>query len=45
MTTSNQADLTGKLFDPAELIAYQDGSVVSRTIVYPEMRNNHPVRI
>jgi quercetin dioxygenase-like cupin family protein len=33
MTTNNQTDLTGKLFDPAGLIAYQDGSVVSRTII------------
>ena len=33
MTTSNQADLHAKIFDPAGLIAYQDGSVVSRTIV------------
>ena len=34
MTTSSQEDLTGKSFDPAGLIAYQDGSVVSRTIVF-----------
>lgn len=33
METSNQADLTGRLFDPAGLIGYQDGSVVSRTII------------
>jgi quercetin dioxygenase-like cupin family protein len=33
MTTNNQTDLTGKLFDPTGLIAYQDGSVVSRTII------------
>jgi quercetin dioxygenase-like cupin family protein len=34
MTTSNPGDLIGKIFDPAELITYQDGSVVSRTIVF-----------
>ncbi len=34
MTTSNPGDLIGKIFDPAELIAYQDGAVVSRTIVF-----------
>lgn len=34
MTTNNQVDLTGKPFDPAGLIAYQDGAVVSRTIVF-----------
>ncbi len=33
MTTSNQVDLIGKPFDPAGLIAYQGGAVVSRTIV------------
>ncbi len=34
MTTSNQVDLIGKPFDPAGLIAYQGGAVVSRTIVF-----------
>jgi quercetin dioxygenase-like cupin family protein len=34
MPTSNPADLKGKIFEPAELIAYQDGAVVSRTIVF-----------
>jgi quercetin dioxygenase-like cupin family protein len=34
MTKSNPGDLVGKIFDPAELIAYQDGAVVSRTIVF-----------
>jgi len=34
MTTSNPADLIGRTFEPAELIAYQDGAVVSRTIVF-----------
>lgn len=27
-------DLTGRVFDPNNLIAYQDGSVVSRMLVY-----------
>ncbi len=34
MTTNNPGDLIGKPVDPAELIAYQDGAVVSRTIVF-----------
>ncbi|MCU0629867.1 MAG: cupin domain-containing protein [Methanoregulaceae archaeon] len=34
MTTGNPADLIGKILDPTELIAYQDGAVVSRTIVF-----------
>jgi quercetin dioxygenase-like cupin family protein len=34
MTTSNPGDLIGKIFEPAALIAYQDGAVVSRTIVF-----------
>jgi len=33
MKTSNQEDLIGKLLEPAGLITYQDGAVVSRTIV------------
>jgi quercetin dioxygenase-like cupin family protein len=34
MSTSNPVDLIGKIVNPAELIAYQDGTVVSRTIVF-----------
>ena len=34
MTTSNQPEITGKIFDPKVLISYQDGAVVSRTIVF-----------
>ena len=34
MTTSNPVDLIGKILDHAELVAYQDGAVVSRTIVF-----------
>lgn len=34
MSTSNPVDLIGKIVNPAELIAYQDGAVVSRTIVF-----------
>jgi quercetin dioxygenase-like cupin family protein len=34
MTTSNQPEITGKIFDPKGLISYQDGAVVSRTIVF-----------
>lgn len=33
MTTGNQADITGKILEPATLISYQEGAVVSRTIV------------
>ncbi|MEI6293204.1 MAG: cupin domain-containing protein [Methanomicrobiales archaeon] len=33
MTTSNTGELIGKLLEPADLISYQDGAVVSRTIV------------
>jgi len=33
MRTDNQTELTGKLFDPADIIVWQDGSVVSRTII------------
>ena len=34
MTDKTPVDLTGKVLDPNELIAYQEGSVVSRMIVY-----------
>jgi len=34
MTTNNTGDLVGKLLEPADLISYQDGAVVSRTIVF-----------
>jgi quercetin dioxygenase-like cupin family protein len=34
MTTSNPADLIGKILDPVELITYQNGAVVSRTILF-----------
>jgi quercetin dioxygenase-like cupin family protein len=34
MTTNNTGDLIGKLLEPSDLISYQDGAVVSRTIVF-----------
>jgi quercetin dioxygenase-like cupin family protein len=34
MTTNNTKDLVGKLLEPAGLISYQEGAVVSRTIVF-----------
>jgi quercetin dioxygenase-like cupin family protein len=34
MTGKTAENLTGKILDPNELIAYQEGSVVSRMIVY-----------
>jgi quercetin dioxygenase-like cupin family protein len=30
------ADLAGEVFDPAELLAYQEGAIVSRTLVDSE---------
>ncbi len=34
MTGKSQENLTGKVLNPQDLIAYQEGSVVSRMIVY-----------
>jgi len=34
MTTTNTGELIGKMLEPADLISYQDGAVVSRTIVF-----------
>lgn len=34
MPVKSQENLTGKVLDPKDLIAYQEGSVVSRMIVY-----------
>jgi hypothetical protein len=34
MAEKTHESLTGRVLDPKELIAYQDGAVVSRMIVY-----------
>ena len=43
MPEKTQENLAGKILAPKDLIAYQEGSVVSRMIVYKKERHAHPL--